>query len=50
MKNGFVLGPLIVTLGALLSYYTSMLLVKSADFTGKVRYEDIALQLYGPKV
>jgi amino acid permease len=49
MKNGYVLGPLIVTLGALLSYYTSMLLVKSADFTGKVRYEDIALQLYGPR-
>ena len=43
MKNGYVLGPLIVTLGAMLSYYTSMLLVKSADFTGKVRYEDIAL-------
>lgn len=48
MKNGYVLGPIIVTLGAMLSYYTSMLLVKSAEFTGKVRYEDIALQLYGP--
>ena len=43
MKNGYILGPLIVAFGALLSYYTSMLLVKSADFTGKVRYEDIAL-------
>ena len=49
MKNGYILGPLIVALGAMLSYYTSMLLVKSADFTGKVRYEDIALQLYGPR-
>ncbi len=49
MKNGYILGPLIVSLGALLSYYSSMLLVKSAEFTGKVRYEDIALQLYGPQ-
>ena len=43
MKNGYILGPLIVILGAMLSYYTSMILVKSAEFTGKYRYEDIAM-------
>ena len=48
MKNGYILGPMVVTMGALLSYYTGMLLVKSAEFTGRTRYEDIALQLYGP--
>lgn len=48
MKNGTVFGPLIIILGALLSYYTGMLIVKCAAATGKTRYEDIALSLFGP--
>lgn len=48
MKNGYILGCLLITLGALMSYYTSMLLIKSADYTKKIRYDDIALSLYGP--
>jgi amino acid permease len=42
MKNGYVLGSLLIILGAVLSYYTSMLLIKSSDYTKKVRYDDIA--------
>lgn len=49
MMNGYVLGPILIVCGALLSYYTGMLIVKCSVFTGKTRYEDIALSLYGKK-
>jgi len=42
MKNGYILGCSLIILGAVLSYYTSMLLIKSSDYTKKVRYDDIA--------
>jgi hypothetical protein len=42
MKNGYILGTGLIILGALLSYYTSMLLIKSSDYTKKIRYDDIA--------
>jgi amino acid permease len=42
MKNGYILGCFLITLGAVLSYYTSMLLIKSSDYTKKVRYDEIA--------
>ena len=48
--NGYILGPVLIIIGAILSYYTGMLIVKSADFTGRTRYEDIALALFGPKM
>jgi amino acid permease len=48
MKNGYILGCGLIILGAILSYYTSMLLIKSSDYTKKVRYDDIAQTLYGP--
>jgi len=50
MMNGYILGPVLIIIGAILSYYTGMLIVKSADFTGRTRYEDIALALFGPKM
>ena len=34
----------------MVSYYTGMLIVKCSEITGKTRYEDIALSIYGPKV
>jgi len=49
MMNGYVLGPILIVCGAALSYYTGMLIVKSSEFTGNTRYEDIALALYGKK-
>jgi len=50
MMNGYVLGPILILVGALLSYYTGMLIVKSSEHTDRTRYEDIALALYGKKV
>ena len=47
MMNGYVLGPLLISIGAALSYYTGMLIVKCAEHTGRTRYEDIALALFG---
>lgn len=48
MKNGYVMGPIYVVLGALLSIYSGMLIVKAVNHTGKRRLEDIALAAYGP--
>lgn len=50
MKNGYILGPILIVLGAFLSYYTGMLIVKCSEHTGRTRYEDIALKIYGPRV
>ena len=50
MKNGILLGPLLIILGAAVSYYTGMLLVKCSEHTKKHRYEDYALALYGPRM
>ena len=47
--NGYVLGPLLFIFGALVSYYTGMLIVKCSVATGRTRYEDIALAIYGPR-
>ena len=49
MMNGYVLGPLLIIFGALVSYYTGMLIVKCSVKTGRTRYEDIALAIYGPR-
>jgi amino acid permease len=47
MKNGYILGMITILIGALLSYYSGMLIVKCAHKTGKLRYEDIASEIYG---
>lgn len=31
MMNGYILGPLLIIMGACISYYTGMLIVKSAE-------------------
>jgi len=50
MMNGYILGPLLIVLGALLSYYTGMLIVKCSVHTERTRYEDIALALFGKEM
>ena len=49
MMNGYILGPIFIILGACISYYTGMLIVKCSEITGRTRYEDIALVVYGKK-
>ena len=46
-QNGIVFGSMLIILGAVVSIYTGVLLVKCSNFTGKHRYEDYALVLYG---
>jgi len=50
MKLGYVLGPVLIILGAMVSYYSGMLIVKASEYTDRTRYEDIALYLYGTRV
>ncbi len=47
--NGIAWGLLLILLGAAISYYTGMLLVKASTHTNRYRYEDIALVLYGER-
>jgi hypothetical protein len=47
--NGIVLGICLILLGAGISYYTGMLIVKVANKTQCNRYEDFAFKLYGNK-
>ena len=42
MVNGILLGSALIILGALISYYTGMLIVKVATETQCNRYEDFA--------
>ena len=46
-QNGIILGIFIILLGASISYYTGMLLVKVSNKTQCNRYEDFAQKLYG---
>ena len=46
MMNGYILGPILIICGALISYYTGMLIVRCAEHTGRTRYEDIALAMF----
>ncbi len=48
-ENGIAWGTILIVLGALISYYTGMLLVSASTKTNRHRYEDIALALYGIK-
>lgn len=42
MMNGIAWGTVLVIIGALISYYSGMLLVKCSNYTNKHRYEDYA--------
>jgi amino acid permease len=46
-QNGILLGIILILLGASISYYTGMLLVKVSNRTQCNRYEDFAFKLYG---
>lgn len=48
-KTGIFLGPVLILLGALLSYYAGMLIIKCTEITGKKTYEDFALLAFGEK-
>ena len=50
MKVGYILGPILIIIGAFMSYYTGMLIVKASVTTGKTRYEDIAMELFGQRI
>lgn len=49
MQNGIVIGTALNILGGVVSWYTGMLLILASSQTGRVRYEDIAKNLYGKK-
>ena len=48
-QNGIILGIMLIILGASISYYTGMLLVKVSNKTQCNRYEDFAQKLYGSR-
>ncbi len=48
-ENGIAFGTFLIGFGALISYYTGMLIVTASNHTNRHRYEDIALALYGKK-
>ena len=50
MKLGYILGPLFIIAGAIVTYYTGMMIVFASHETQKDRYEDIARAIYGEKV
>jgi amino acid permease len=50
MMNGIAWGTFLVIFGAAISYYTGMLLVICSNHTGRHRYEDMALVLYGKRM
>ena len=47
--NGIAFGTFLILLGAVISCYSGLLIVKASNFTGKHRYEDMAQVLYGKK-
>ena len=50
LKNGILVGSLFIVLGAIISYYTGMLLVTASERTNSIRYEDIAYKAYGMRM
>lgn len=50
MKLGYILGPLLIIMGAIVSYYSGMLIVCASEYTDRTRYEDIVLYIYGSRI
>eukprot|EP00353_Schmidingerella_taraikaensis_P006512 CAMPEP_0185581880 /NCGR_PEP_ID=MMETSP0434-20130131/19198_1 /TAXON_ID=626734 ORGANISM="Favella taraikaensis, Strain Fe Narragansett Bay" /NCGR_SAMPLE_ID=MMETSP0434 /ASSEMBLY_ACC=CAM_ASM_000379 /LENGTH=158 /DNA_ID=CAMNT_0028200525 /DNA_START=354 /DNA_END=827 /DNA_ORIENTATION=+ len=46
-RTGIALGSVLTILGAILSHYTGMLLIKCVEMTGKRSYEDFAEVAFG---
>ena len=49
-ENGIAWGTILIIIGALISYYTGMLLVITSNYTQRHRYEDMAASLFGKKM
>ena len=49
LENGIAFGSFLILVGALISYYSGMLLVEASNYTRKHKYEDMARVLYGHK-
>jgi amino acid permease len=47
MQNGIAFGGFLVFMGALISYYSGMLLVEASNYTRRHRYDEMARVLYG---
>jgi amino acid permease len=47
MQNGIAFGGLLIFLGALISYYSGMLLVEASNYTGRHRYDEMARLIHG---
>ncbi len=50
MENGVLIGLVLILIGGWISWYSGMLLIQAAEHCGRVRYEDIALVMYGRKM
>lgn len=48
--NGLILGPILIILGAMVSYFSGMLIVAVSAKTKTDRYEDMARLLYNKRV
>ena len=48
-ENGIAWGTILIIFGALISYYTGMLLVTASSYTNRTRFEDIAEALSGKR-
>ena len=49
MENGVIWGAMLIFFGGFVSWYVTMLLILVSEHCGRVRYEDIALVMYGRK-
>jgi amino acid permease len=47
MQNGIAFGSFLIFFGALISYYSGMLLVEASVYTHKHRYDEMARILHG---
>lgn len=49
MQNGIAFGTFLIFMGALISYYSGMLLVEASNYTQCRRYEEMSMALFGKK-
>ena len=49
-QNGIIVGLILVLFGAVISWYTGMLIIACAEQTNTDKYEDLALEAYGPRM
>jgi amino acid permease len=49
LQNGVAFGTFLIFMGAVISYYSGMLLVEASNHTLRHKYEEMARSLYGKK-